>query len=257
MERPTTFRLPNDSVRYLLWQRADYRSPLVKGLMAFLHKSGGGNTLKSIYMKHIAGSWLETMRRRSIADYYFSEMATIIATMRPHLPNTCERILDIGCGLGGIDALLFHEYHPDDKPVELWMLDKNDDSPLYGRHYVGFENVPAAYNSLEITRHFLESNGVPRSAIRLIDIGQDSFPRDHTFDVVVSLLAWGFHFPVDTYLRDVSHSLREGGTLFIDIRDNTDGIRKLESVFRDVDILAVGEKHRLAVARNRFRNHYD
>jgi hypothetical protein len=42
-------------------------------------------------------------------------------------------------------------------------------------------------------------------------------------DLALSLRAWGFHFPVETYLPAVMNALRPGGWLIIDVRPGTGG----------------------------------
>lgn len=41
-------------------------------------------------------------------------------------------------------------------------------------------------------------------------------------DLVISLVSWGFHFPVSTYLDQVHDLLREGGRLILDLRKRKD-----------------------------------
>jgi SAM-dependent methyltransferase len=199
-------------------------------------------------MKYLSSSWIEKRRLNLIAHYYFSDMKRTLDIMKSHLPASCERILDIGCGLGGIDAILFWEYSNNNK-IDLWLLDKNDDSPLFRRHYTGYHNVATAYNSLEITRQFLEANGVSPSAINLVNIAEDELPSNQQFDIIMSLLSWGFHFPVDEYLVYVIRSLKKEGVLFMDIRKNTDGVEKLRAVFHNVNILYEGKKCLFVVAK--------
>lgn len=205
--------------------------------------------MKNLYMKYIAGSLFEKKRSNAVARLYFQDLVRIVDIMKPYLPAKCKNVLDIGCGLGGLDVLIFREYTTKNNPIELWLLDRDDDSPVYERHYTGFRQEAAAYNSLMITRKFMLANGVPSNCINLVNIAEDKFPSNQDFDLVISYLAWGFHFPVEAYLDSVKHSLRKGGVLFIDIRKDTDGVDKLKSCFHDVKILDIGKKNMFVIAQ--------
>ena len=252
MNEISKLNLPDDSIRYVLWQRAEYRSPFLQHFISFAGRILGGKNAKSLYMKYLVGSWFEKSRSSEISDLYLSNLTKIMTVMRPKLPNHCDRILDIGCGLGGIDVLLYHQFSTaPNEHVELWMLDKDDDSPLRGGHYAGFtDTTTAAYNSLDVTRNFLEANKVPSNRIQLVNIEQDSFPSSIKFDLVLSLLSWGFHYPVDVYLEKVVQSLKSSGALFIDIRRDTDGMDKLKSAFKEVNVVHKGKKNLFVCAQS-------
>lgn len=66
----------------------------------------------------------------------------------------------------------------------------------------------------------LDANGV--TGVKTIDINDEKFPRKQ-FNVVISLLSWGFHYPIDTYQLNV----KKGGIIVADVRRGTDGIKKL------------------------------
>jgi len=52
-------------------------------------------------------------------------------------------------------------------------------------------------------------------------------------DLVLSLISWGFHYPVGVYLERVYDLLDEGGVLILDIRRDTDGVDVLVKKFDD------------------------
>ena len=58
----------------------------------------------------------------------------------------------------------------------------------------------------------LEMNGVPGVCIHKINIHDKAFPTG-PFDVILSLLSWGFHYPVDLYLPKVLETLAPNGIL--------------------------------------------
>jgi len=133
--------------------------------------------------------------------------------------------LDIGCGMGFGLLALNKLYGPNNTFVGL------DRGVVDEDIFYGFEEKASAYNSFELTRTTLIQNGVPESAIRLVDIDKEGFPSSFTFDVVTSHIAWGFHFPVATYLDNVLEVTRKGSLLLLDLRRNTDGVRVLSNHF--------------------------
>ncbi len=54
-------------------------------------------------------------------------------------------------------------------------------------------------------------------------------------DLAVSLRAWGFDFPVETYLPAVMRAMRPGAWLIIDVRPDTGGEDALQKAGLDVN----------------------
>jgi hypothetical protein len=234
-----TISLPRACVRELLWQRAAYRiwpynkiNPKIFG--------------KKKYMKFIAGSPVEWIRRKVIAKMYHDELVGVYSALSAHLPETAIRSLDIGCGIAGIDIFLHRHYGS--QQTEFWLLDKDETSPLSGKHYSGFNADTAGYNSLELSRLMLEMNDVPKDRIHTVNIHDDIFP-DGPFDVILSLLSWGFHYPVSFYLPLVLDKLSADGVLALDVRRNTGDLEVLSESFEETKIIMRGEKHDFVVAR--------
>ncbi len=106
--------------------------------------------------------------------------------LKPHLPADVKVILDIGCGMAGIDVLLKRLY-PD---AQLWLLDGDGSDPRDGWE----RERPEAFSSRAKADELLEANGV--KADRWIDINT----REHLVaDLVISLASWGYHYPIATY----------------------------------------------------------
>ena len=164
----------------------------------------------------------------ALAKHFSRDIWDEYETIRGHLPASAGAVLDIGCGVGGIDAPLF-EHFGRDAATRFYMLDKTDLTP---KVYYGFQQHAAYYNSLEITREFLEANGVPASNIHLMEATADNrIDLSEPVDIAISLLSWGYHYPVDTYLSRVHELLSPGGKLILDVREKTDGEEKLRAVF--------------------------
>jgi SAM-dependent methyltransferase len=170
----------------------------------------------------------------SIVQSYLNDMEKEYLMLKDRLPHTATQILDIGCGLAGIDIYL-HRHFPESK---IFLLDKTGQSK--NLHY-GLESEASFYNSLRLAHELIERKGVPAECVVEIDIDKDKFPQEK-FDLIISLLSWGFHYPVSTYLDEVKRSLAPGGMLIIDVRKSSDGEEILRKNFSKVDTLAFGDK---------------
>ncbi len=137
------------------------------------------------------------------------------------LPERCSDILDIGCGMAGIDVLLYRHYG---KPL-LFLLDGDgqveSQADKINFHPEGME----PFNDMKAMLHLLEANGVDVERVFMLPIAYDG---DHPgCDLCISLLSWGWHYPVGTYLDLVCRCLRPGGRLILDLRAGQGGERAL------------------------------
>ena len=127
--------------------------------------------------------WAEIQRPN--ADYA-SSVAEDFRQIEPFLPSEVSSILDIGCGLAGIDVYLKRKY----PNARLELLDGGGTADMQPRYdYDG--NKP--YCSRAATELLLEANGVK------VDRWHDVGTQDLRADLVISLLSWGFHFPLSAY----------------------------------------------------------
>jgi len=118
-----------------------------------------------------------------------------------------------------------------------------------GDVFYGYHDQPAAFNSLKVSRELLVANGHPADKIALIDASafdQVNLPK---LDLVTSLIAWGFHFPVATYLEAVHTSLHDEGVLILDVRKDTSGREVLQNRFKTVTTILDDLKFERIVAR--------
>lgn len=175
------------------------------------------------------------LRRRAIHRLYASDVLQDLDSLLPALRQSDRRFLDIGCGVAGIDAALFRLL---ERPAEarFFLFDRSTIDPLL--HY-GFGANASYYNSLGIAELMLTSNGVDPSQITFLTAPDTSeLAKAAPVDLALSLYAWGYHFPVESYLNDCWDVLVSGGRLVIDIRSGTDGLARLQSKFRQVVPLA-------------------
>ncbi len=104
--------------------------------------------------------------------------------------------------------MLFHHYK-DDPNLHLYLLDK---SQMTDQVTYGFKDRGEFYNSLDLTREILILNGVAERSIRILEARDDGgIDIDEGLDLVISLISWGFHYPVSIYLDRVHELLKPGG----------------------------------------------
>lgn len=118
-------------------------------------------------------------------DNYVGSLQADYKHILQFLPARAIRILDIGCGMAGIDVLLKRHY----PYAELWLLDGDGDEPRNG-----WNKRLNAFSSRAAADELLAANGV--SADRWIDVNTK---EALSADLVISLASWGYHYPLSTY----------------------------------------------------------
>jgi len=164
---------------------------------------------------------------------YSGEMNALYDQIKDSLPNDMKTVLDIGSGLGGIDVVMAKN-HPQSK---FWLMDKNG-VVMERERKIGWHesvNTFGPYNSFIETWKFLHENGMAEDRFEVIN----HIP-DMRFDLVMSFLSWGFHYPVSTYIDEVRSRTK---TLIIDIRKETDGLETLKRYFQQIIPIHEGQKY--------------
>lgn len=195
------FRLPPESLTYLCHQRTDYCE--------------------------------------LISRIYLADMKKELHLIEPHLPEKIVKVLDIGCGLAGIDVLIAKRYG-----AKILLLDKNG---LEDKSKIGFQNAQdfAAYNSFVYTKQLMEQNGIRDVGYYDVNVGE---PIGERFDLILSLYSWCFHYPFDVYATKVRNALLPGGRVVVDVRKGQeipwkgqvirDGRKSRRMVFKAEEIVA-------------------
>lgn len=207
-------QLPAGCERYLALQRTAYQHPI----NMWFRKLRMGR----LYDKYLMPT-IESTRTATLSQSYARDLAAEYETLLPALPRQLESVLDIGCGLAGIDVLLQRKYG---EALDVHLLDRNGVSEIF----YGFKSDGAFYNSLPLARALLEMNGVPAARVHTHDADRQGFPKAQRFGLIMSLISWGYHYPVKTYAADVQAALAPGGTLIIDIRRGTTGKEELQDL---------------------------
>lgn len=173
-----------------------------------------------------------------IKQSYQDDARMIMQEMGCELKDHTSRMLDIGCGIAGPESFF--------TVVDLYLIDKTTiDQDL---HY-GFQKTGSFYNSLDIAKKNLMANGVPEENIHLQEATPDNkILFDVEFDLVISLISCGFHYPVDTYLKQIYEKLLPGGVLIIDIRKGTDGKEKIQKKFGNLRVIQDQKKYERVLA---------
>ncbi len=229
--------LPETAIPYALYQRTHYVLP--HPLYYFFTVLGYASPLYKWSVMQKAKHF-----SKEIEQAFWKDMEQEYQMLSSSLPENVSSILDIGAGLGGVDVFLSRHFG---HRVEMHLLDKTavDDSIHYHLHPVG-----SFYNSLSLAKDILVQNAVPESHVHLHEANdQFTIAISTPVDIVVSLISWGFHYPVSIYLQEVNRILSPHGTLIIDVRKGSDGRDQLENVFHSCAPILTTQKFERLVCK--------
>lgn len=228
----------NEALKYILFQRTGY----LRFQNTFAYRVFKRILPFSFYNQLVTiEARLGSSRIKSLYD---DDMSKEYQTIKDFLPKTCNSILDIGCGVAGIDVYLDRHYKG--QQPDFYLLDR---TKVEGSVFYGFERTGAFYNSLDVARTMLTSNGIPDGRVHLLQAtDKNEINIENPVDVVISLISWGFHYPIETYLSRVHGLLSDGGSLIVDIRKGTNGFSALNGVFGRVDVIQDSSKFQRILA---------
>lgn len=227
-------KIDHNAIPYILFQRTQYikKSAIHKAVAKVLRVFKGVESFESMLKANVY------LSSSSIKKEYQSDMLSEYESLKKDLPETAQNILDIGCGIAGLDVLISAHY---DNKVNVNLLDK---SSIDGDVHYGFEKQGSFYNSLSLSKKVLMDNGVLEGNIFL----QEATPKNEInfnkkFDLIISIISWGFHYPVEVYLNQVYDKLNLGGTLILDVRKESNGIELLTKKFGKYSVVMEFKKH--------------
>jgi SAM-dependent methyltransferase len=239
--------IPSDALKYILFQRTEFSIYTLRSWILRLVM----NKYIPIYNFSVA---IEAFLFRSRTKRLFSaDMNREYSHIRDYLPSNLENILDIGCGVAGIDVLLYKHYQTRNIFPDFYLLDKSE---INTKVYYGLEKIAAYYSSLKVAEKLLVTNGIQKSRIHLQEVtGAPIFPNK-SFDLIISLISWGFHYPISIYLDEVYRSLVPDGKLIVDVRKNSGGEELLKEKFGSINIISEAKKYRrvLVIKKLNHRN---
>ena len=233
-------KIPDNAVKYILFQRTDYLR-LTRTLFYRVAKRLFPFT---IYNQAVA---IESRLRASrVKTLYETDLKNDYCAIKEFLPKTCCNVLDIGCGVAGINV--FINGHYPDRAVNFYLLDK---SQVDRTVFYGFNPKGEFYNSLEIAREMLTKNGIVDSCVQLVEATDcNDIKVNSKIDLVISLISWGFHYSVGTYLDKVYDVLNEDGVAILDIRKGTDCLNEVKRKFDKVAVIMETKSfHRVLMKR--------
>lgn len=213
--------VPRSAAPYILLQRVRLQK-----WNEFVNTVTGGKSFYNNFFYKVEGMF----RAPSINEEYAGRMAEVFQNLRPDLPANVDSVVDIGCGVAGLDVYLWHHY----EDPEIVLFDKSEVSDSV---YYQFYPDTAWYNSLDVAKETLVSNDVPEESVRTVEASPEALLEQEPTDLVISLYSWGFHYPLETYLDEVKDILSEDGHVIIDLRRDTDGRATCEEHFNSVEII--------------------
>lgn len=233
--------IPDEAVKFILFQRTGYLrfpiTPLYRHVLRHLPVS------LPLYNLVIAVE--SRFGRARIKALYDADMQNEYNSIKHVLPDSCSSVLDIGCGVAGIDVFINRHYS--EQAPDFYLLDK---SRVEKSVFYMFHEQAAFYNSLDVARETLHANGISPECIHLLEANdRNEISMDVPVDLVLSLISWGFHYPVDIYVERVHELLSENGVVILDVRKGTDGIDVLWRVFGQVDVILETEKQYRVMAK--------
>jgi len=161
-----------------------------------------------------------------IAKQYIEQIEKDFEELKPWLPEKCKAFADIGCGVAGIDVLISRHYNGA-KPYLI------DGSGVGNKKFHFYEEGADIYNDIMVTKEVMQVNNVPN-----YQLTYQGYALPLPVDFFISILSWGFHYPIDQYLKLVTTSLKSKNRLILDIRCDTNGKQCLEKDFEFVGIVS-------------------
>ncbi len=100
-----------------------------------------------------------------------------------------------------------------------------------------------------MTRAVLTGNSVPASSLTTLEARDDAgIDLPQQVDLVISLISWGFHYPVATYLDRTHELLKPGGRLILDVRKGTGGLEEIRAKYGNATVISAEKKRQRIVA---------
>lgn len=191
------------------------------------------------------------LQKGNLSDYLFDrnfwqaeydkDIENTLQNIAEFIDPETDRILDVGSGLGGIDAALNRLLGG---KTSITLLDGFNSPAEVKKH-----NIP--FSDFHVAKDFLQKNGVKKvgrvkiqDALDYPDFKDQTelskhYLRVNPFDLIISFQAWCFHFPPQDYIGFVrDHVVRGKTTLVLDVRnEKPDWVLQLVKNFGPFEVI--------------------
>lgn len=175
------------------------------------------------------------LRRNSILHAYKTELAREAAEIIAAIgARKVSSVSDIGCGHAIIQVFLKEAWNHTAHLVDI----EESDSTHHGFHSSG-----SGYSSLASAKALLCANGFKDNEVILTNpqVDRSAFDDDG-FDVIMSLLSAGFHYPLTEYVPAIQKTVDAGGVAIFDCRDGAEQRQILDGIGKVV-VIKKSQKH--------------
>ena len=122
------------------------------------------------------------------------------------------RVVDIGAGLGMYHIFLRQLLRSRGKLSHHYVFDRDATGSVIGLH-AGFHSSTGTfpfYSSLACATDIAHASGFRKDEWSAINASRDALLGlgEGSVDIVISLVSWGFHYPVNTYAEEVKAILK-------------------------------------------------
>ena len=211
--------IKNKYKKYILLQRNEYMSRFQKKLRKFF----GRYLFTNFFVYFFNPISLISTKLNNDFDLEFKKIL-------PFLPKKSNNILDIGSGLGIVDIYIdsFYRNNPNFTLIDKTRVEK--------KVSYGFDAKGQFYNNFQLTLDFLNNNGLDSKRVNLIDADLKG-TINNDFDLVISLLSMGYHYPINQYLDMLKKNTNKNTIFIFDIADEYMGLDTVSSLFDIVKII--------------------
>ena len=182
---------------------------------------GGGQALNH---------WFETGEKARLASFLKKQnllpayLKMLVFDVEREVETFCQHttecsfnsLVSIGPGNGIFELMLCLRYN-----FERILL--IDIEHTEGLHQHGFSTKGSGYASLSRTKSFMSSNGIQQEKIVLCNPLKEKLPP-FQFDILISLLSMGFHYPCNDYTDFILSNLKPNSFVIFDKRKGVNDI---------------------------------
>ena len=137
-----------------------------------------------------------------------------------------KRILDIGCGLAYESQMFQKKYN-----CELYLLDGDFDDTSHVKRDIKYGTVDnfAFYNKVDELKESFDKRKMDYTFVNANNI---QIPETIKFDLIISIVSCGFHYPANTYKDLVQKHSTNDTVVIFDLRNHTDhnDVEVIESI---------------------------